>query len=141
MYFWPVARILAIDYGTKKSGLAVTDPLQIIVSGLETVPTAKLMEYLKTYLAAELVEKIVIGKSTHSDGSPNHLYTHALGFSRQLQKQFPELEIDWQDEFGTSKQAKEIMLKTGLPKKKRREKERVDRIAAVLILQEYLGHY
>lgn len=140
MYFCPVNRILSIDFGLKKTGLAVTDPLQIIVSGLDTVATADLMDYLADYFSREPVEKVVIGESRHKDGTATDLYGHALGFSRKLAKQFPDLIIDWQDEFGSSRRAREILFNSGLPKKKRREKERVDKLAAVLILQEYLGH-
>jgi putative Holliday junction resolvase len=135
-----VNRILSIDFGLKKTGLAVTDPLQIIVSGLDTVATADLMDYLADYFSREPVGKVVIGESRHKDGTATNLHGHALGFSRKLAKQFPDLIIDWQDEFGSSRRAREILFNSGLPKKKRREKERVDKLAAVLILQEYLGH-
>lgn len=141
MYFCPVARVLSIDYGTKKTGLAVTDPLQIIVTDLDTVPTENLLSCLLDYCRLEEVEKVVIGKSVHYDGTPTHLHAHALGFSRQVQKKLPNIIIDWQDEFRTFKRAKEIMLEVGTSKKKRKEKTRVDKIAAVLILQEYLGHF
>ncbi len=136
-----MARILAIDYGTKKTGLAVTDPLQIIVTGLATVPTAELFNYLEKYFRDEEVEKVVFGESTNEDGSHTDLHTHVVGFSRKLKKAYPELDIDWQDEYGTSKRAKNILLHSGVPQKKRREKERVDKIAAILILQDYLGHH
>lgn len=136
-----MARILAIDYGTKKTGLAVTDPLQIIATGLATIPTAELFEYLKNYFQEEEVVKVVFGESTNEDGSHTDLHAHAVGFSRKLKKHFPALVIDWQDEYGTSKRAKAILLHSGVPQKKRREKERVDKIAAVLILQDYLGHF
>lgn len=121
--------------------MAVTDPLQLIVSGLDTVPTTQLLGYLVNYCTNEAVEKIVIGKSTHKDGSNTNLHAHALGFSRKLEKSLPDIIIDWQDEFGSSQRAKEIILGSGLSKKKRREKARVDKIAAVLILQDYLGHH
>lgn len=135
-----MARILGIDYGTKRSGLAVTDPLQLIVTGLETVATEKLMDFLADYFQGEEVERVVVGKSLHKDGQPTDLHGHALGFVRKLKKQFPHMSIAWQDEFGTSREAKEIMLRGDYSQKKRRKKGETDRIAAILILQEYLGH-
>lgn len=121
--------------------MATTDPLQIIVSGLDTVATKDLMDYLERYCSEESVDKVVFGESRHKDGNFTAIHSHALGFSRKLKQRFPELEIDWQDEFGSSRRAREILLNSGVSKKKRREKERVDKIAAVLILQDYLGHY
>lgn len=119
----------------------MTDPLQIIVSGLDTVPTTELLDYLINYCQQEEVEKVVIGESLHKDGSPTNVHSHAVGFSRKLQKAMPDLKIDWHEEFGTSRRAREVLLESGVSKKKRREKERVDKIAAVLILQDYLNHY
>ena len=131
---------MAIDYGTKRTGLAVTDPLQIIVNGLDTVPTSEIFEYLSKYLEQEEVEKIVVGEPLNLDGTPAQIAHLVVGFVRKLKKLYPEIEIDTHDERFTSKEAKEIILQSGAKKKKRRQKELVDKISAVLILQSYLNH-
>ena len=136
-----MSRILAIDYGTKKTGLATTDPLQIIVSGLDTIATAELIPFLKRYTTQEQVSKIIIGYPYHSDGNPGQLAPIIEGLANQLRKQFPSLEIVFHDESLTSKQAKEIILKSGHRKKKRRDKTLVDKVSAILILQDYLKHF
>jgi putative Holliday junction resolvase len=128
---------MAIDYGSKKCGIAVSDPLRIIATGLDTVPTEELMEYLKDYFEQEPVGTLVLGESLHKDGTPTNIHSHAVGFSRRMSKLYPNLEIEWQDEFNTSQRARAIMFET-LPKKKRQQKERVDKIAAVLILQDFM---
>ncbi|HMQ62831.1 MAG TPA: Holliday junction resolvase RuvX [Flavilitoribacter sp.] len=133
-------RILAIDYGTKRTGLAVTDPLQIIASGLETVATAELIPYLENYLTSEEVETIVIGEPFYPDGNPAQLAGTIRELARKLQKRFPNVRIALQDERFTSEDAKAIILQSGIKKKKRREKALVDKISAVLILQDFLGH-
>lgn len=135
-----MARILAIDYGTVKTGLAVTDPLQIIVSGLDTVATRELLTFLKTYCTKEGVEKIVIGYPRHPDGQPAQLVPEIEKLARQLEKQFPDIEVVFHDESLTSKQAREIILLTH-KRKKRRDKKLVDKVSAILILQDYLKHY
>ena len=135
-----MARILGIDYGTKRVGIAVTDPLQIIVNGLDTVPTDEIFDYLKKYMEEEEVECIVVGEPMHEDGSPAQIAHLVVGFIRKLKELFPEIKVDTQDERFTSKDAKEIILLSGVKKKKRRDKLLVDKISAVLILQDYLGH-
>jgi len=135
-----MARILGIDYGTKKTGLAATDPLQIIVSGLDTIPTSDLFDYLKNYFKTEDVEKIVVGEPLYPDGNPAQIHHLVVGFSRKLKKKFPEIEVVLHDERYTSEAAKQVILKSGIKKKKRRDKSLVDKISAVLILQDYLGH-
>ncbi len=135
-----MARILSIDYGTIKTGLAVTDPLQLIVSGLDTIPTKELFDFLKAYCTRELVEKIVIGYPTHPDGEPAQLVPHVEKLSMQLKKQFSSIEVVFHYESLTSKQAREIILITH-KKKKRRDKKLVDKVSAILILQDYLKHY
>lgn len=135
-----MARILAIDYGTKRTGLAVTDPLQIIASGLETIPTREVFDYLSDYVRAEEVEKIVVGAPLHLDGTPAQIAHLVIGFVRQLSKLFPDIEIVTHDERFTSVEAKRIILQSGVKKKKRRDKSLVDKISAVLILQDYLQH-
>ncbi|MCB0668884.1 MAG: Holliday junction resolvase RuvX [Saprospiraceae bacterium] len=135
-----MARILSIDYGTVRTGLAVTDPLQIIVSGLDTVPTAELIPYLKNYFRQEVVEKLVIGYPTHADGTPTNLVPKIDELVIELKKHFGDIEVDFQDESLTSKHARDIILTTHR-KKKRRDKSLVDKVSAILILQEYLKHF
>ncbi|MCB0687748.1 MAG: Holliday junction resolvase RuvX [Saprospiraceae bacterium] len=131
---------MSIDYGSVKSGIAVTDPLQLIVNGLDTVPTSNLLAYLKDYFGREKVEKLVVGYPRHADGTPTALVAQIEKFVKEVQKHFKEIEVDFQDELLTSKQAKEIILATH-KKKKRRDKNLVDKVSAILILQEYLKHY
>jgi len=133
-----LARILAIDYGTKRIGIAVTDPLQIIANGLDTVPPEEVFDYLKTYLAAEEVETIVVGEPLHLDGSPAQIAPQVEAFKKKLIELFPGVEVVSQDERFTSEDAKRIIRQSGAKKKKRRDKALVDKISAVLILQEYL---
>lgn len=133
-----MARILAIDYGTKRIGVAVTDPLQIIANGLDTVPTEQIFEFLKNYLATEEVETIVVGEPMHLDGTPAQLAPQIGQFKKKLNELFPEVQVVSQDERFTSEDAKRIILQSGAKKKKRRDKALVDKISAVLILQEYL---
>lgn len=133
-----MARILAIDYGTKRTGLAVTDPLQIIANGLDTVATQELLDYLDRYFAAEEVETVVIGEPRHKDGNPTKVTPHVIGLQRKLEKNYPELKVVLQDEGFTSVMAKEAILQSGLKRKKRRDKGLVDKMAATIILQEYL---
>ena len=133
-------RILSIDYGIKKCGLAVTDPLQIIVSPLKTVKTSSLDSYIKIYLQEEEVEKLVLGMPSHMDGSPTYLVEHIDLLADKMRKLYPELAIDFQNENFSSSQAKEIILNSGLSKKQRQDKSRLDKISAVIILQRYLKH-
>ena len=129
---------MAIDYGTKRVGLAVTDPLKIIANGLDTVPTSELFEFLEKYLEEEEVDTIVIGEPLHADGNPTQIEPLVQKFVEKIKKRFPEVKIDRQDERYTSVEAKRIILQSGAKKKKRRDKSLVDKISAVLILQEYL---
>ena len=136
-----MARIIGIDYGTKRVGVAVTDSLQIIVNGLDTVPTSEIFDFLKKHMEEEEVECIVVGEPMHKDGNPAQIAHLVVGFIRKLKKLFPEIKVDTQDERFTSRDAKAIILQSGIKKKKRRnDKELVDKISAVLILQDYLGH-
>ena len=135
-----MARILAIDFGTKRSGIAVTDQLQIIVSGLDTVDTPTLKNYIIDYCKLEEVEKIVIGRPTHRDGTETKLFKTINELVEQLKKKLPSIKFDFEDESFTSQEAKQIILRSGYSKKKRRNKGLVDRVSAVLILQNYLGH-
>jgi len=131
---------MGIDYGMKKCGISVTDPQQIIVSPLRTVKTSSLLSFLKIYFIEESVEKMVFGYPTHKDGKPTYVVDLIEAFKIKLLKQFPEMKVDFQNENFTSLQAKEIMIQSGLSKKQRQDKSRIDKISAVLILQRYLNH-
>ncbi len=135
-----MARIIGIDYGTKRTGIAVTDPLQIIVNGLTTVPTDEIFDFLKDYFEEEEVEKIVVGEPMHADGTPAQIAHLVVGFVRKLKKLYPDKEIVTHDERYTSVAAKAAILQSGAKQKKRRDKALVDKISATLILQDYLGH-
>lgn len=133
-----MARILALDYGRVRTGVAVTDELQMIASGLTTIATADLKEFLEGYLEMENVECVVIGEPKQMDGSPSELEAQIRPFIRQLMTLFPGISIQRQDERFTSKIATRSMLETGLKKKQRQSKALVDEISATLILQAYL---
>ncbi len=133
-----MARIIGIDYGTKRVGLAVSDPLQIIASGLDTVPTPNIFEYLRQYISTEEVEAIVVGEPYNLDNSPGKIAHLVSRFIKKLNKEFPDIPVSTIDERYTSKDAKRIILQSGAKKKKRRNKELVDKISAVLILQEFM---
>lgn len=135
-----MGRILSIDYGSKRSGLAATDPLQLVVSGLEALMTTELLPFIENYCQTEDVEEIVIGYPTHADGTPTKLVESILNFQRALEKRFPALKITLHDERFTSSEARSVILKSGAKKKKRRDKGLIDKVSAVLILQDYLGH-
>jgi putative Holliday junction resolvase len=133
-----LTRILSIDYGTKKTGIAVSDPLQIIATGLDTVSTEVLLAYLADYFDREPVGTIVIGEPLHPDGNPAQIHHLVVGLKRKLEKLYPEKEVVFQDERYTSEEAKEIIRHSGVKKKKRRDKNLVDKVSAVLILQDYM---
>jgi len=133
-----MGRILAIDYGAKRTGLAVTDPLKIIATSLDTVPSEKVFDYLETYLQTEQVERFVVGRPTNLDGSPTDASTLVENFMLQLRARFKEIPISQIDERFTSKMASQAILQSGVNKKKRRDKGLVDRVSAVIILQSYL---
>ncbi|MEO6546526.1 MAG: Holliday junction resolvase RuvX [Ferruginibacter sp.] len=133
-----MARILAIDYGGKRTGLAVTDPLQIIATGLATIDSKELITFLKKYFAAEQVELIVIGLPKNWDESDTHGTPLVEAAIIKLKKEFPAIPLKTVDERYTSKMAKDAMLQMGMKKKDRRIKGNVDIIAATIILQEYL---
>lgn len=133
-----MARILAIDYGGKKTGLAVTDPMQIIATGLTTVPSHELIAFLKSYFEQEEVELIIIGMPKNWDESDTDGTPLAENAIKRLEKAFPTMPIKTVDERFTSKMAKSAMLEMGLKKKDRRDKKLVDEIAATIMLQEYM---
>ncbi len=131
-------RILAIDYGTKRTGIAVSDPMKIIASGLDTVPTTEIFNFLTAYLKDEEVETFVVGEPMYPDGNPAQIAHLVVGFVRNLKKLFPHIPVVMQDERYTSEEAKRVILQSGVSQKKRRDKSLVDKISAVLILQEYM---
>ncbi|MBL7783008.1 MAG: Holliday junction resolvase RuvX [Saprospiraceae bacterium] len=133
-----MGRILAIDFGLKRTGIAVTDPLKIIASALTTVPTAEAMEFLEKYCSTEEVECFVVGLPLYPDGNPAQIADQADRFAEQLQKKFPAQPVVRQDERYTSNEAKRIILQSGVKKQKRRDKALVDKIAAALILEQYM---
>ncbi|KYP14085.1 Holliday junction resolvase RuvX [Flavihumibacter sp. CACIAM 22H1] len=132
-------RIMAIDYGGKRTGIAVTDPFQIIATGLTTIPSAELIPFLKKYLAQEEVERIIIGEPKNWDDSDTHATPLVAAAVKEIQKNFPQLPIEKVDERYTSVMAKQTLLQSGLKKKARQNKALVDEIAATIILQEWLG--
>ena len=131
-------RILSIDYGLKRTGIAVTDPLKIIATGLTTVNSKELIPFLKNYFSKEEVELIIIGEPKNMDDSDTHATPLVEKFVKELQKFFPHVPIKKVDERFTSKMASQAMLDMGLKKKQRRDKKLIDEIAATIILQEYL---
>jgi putative Holliday junction resolvase len=133
-----MARILAIDYGGKRTGIAVTDPLQIIATGLVTIDSKELISFLKKYLKEEVVELIIIGLPKNWDESDTHGTPLVEAAIKKIQKEFPTMPLKTVDERYTSKMAKDAMLEMGMKKKDRRIKGTVDVIAATIILQEYL---
>ena len=133
-----MGRILAIDYGRKKSGLAVTDPLQIIANGLDTVPSHTLVEYLEKYFAQEDVELIVLGYPKQVSGEDSESMKYIKPFFNRLKNKFPDMPVEWVDERFTSKIAFQAMIDGGLKKKARQNKNLVDKISATIILQSYL---
>ena len=133
-----MARILAIDYGGKRTGIAVTDPLQIIATGLTTIPSHELIPFLKKYLLQELVELIIVGLPKNWDESDTHGTPLAEAAIRKIKKAFPEIPVKDVDERYTSKMAKAAMIQMGMKKKDRRDKKTVDEIAATIMLQEYM---
>ncbi len=133
-----MARLIAIDYGTKRTGIAVTDELQLIASGLTTVDTKTLMSFLKQYMSEEKVEAMVIGEPKRMNNEPSQVEAAISSFRESVQMEFPNLEIIRQDERFTSKMAFQTMIDSGIGKKKRRNKALVDQISATIILQDYL---
>ncbi len=133
-----MGRILAIDYGTKRTGIAVTDPLRIIAGGMETVPTHTLLTWLAKYFSAEHVDMIVVGKPLRMDGTPSESFAHIEPFVKRLQERFPDKEVVWFDERFTSRLAQRAIIDGGVPKMARRDKALVDKVSATIILQSYM---
>ena len=133
-----MARILSIDYGKKRTGIAVTDPLQLIAGGLATVSTSELFDWLKTYMAKESVERIVIGEPRQPNGQPSENLERVQQFVNRWRKAMPEVPIEFYDERFTSVLAHQAMIDGGLKKKARQDKALVDEISATIILEDYL---
>ncbi|MGN0226240.1 MAG: Holliday junction resolvase RuvX [Prevotella sp.] len=131
-------RILSIDFGRKRTGLAVTDPLQIIAGGLATVATSSLFDYLKDYISKEDVERIVIGEPRKPNGEPSENYERVRQFVNRWKKAVPAVPIEYYDERFTSVLAHRAMIDGGLKKQARRNKSLVDEISATIILQDYM---
>lgn len=129
---------MALDYGTVRTGIAVTDELQLIASGLTTVDTSKLIDFLVDYCQTETVEKLIVGLPKQMDNSPSESETAIQAFIAMVNNKLPDMKIERQDERFTSKMAFQSMLDSGMKKSKRRNKELVDEISATLILQAYL---
>ncbi len=135
-----MGRIIGIDYGKKRTGLSATDPLQIIVSGLTTVDTKELLPYLMDYCKNEEVDLLVIGLPEHVDGTPTFLKKDINTFVSKFINAHPNIKVDYQDEAYSTEEAKSVMLEAGLKKMKRRDKDLINKMSAVIILQRYLKH-
>jgi len=133
-----VGRVVALDYGKKRTGVAVTDPLKLIASGLTTIASHDLIHFLEKYLGKEEVDCFVIGEPKQMDNTPSESAIFIEPFIKLLEKKFPEIPIEREDERFTSKLAMQSMIEGGLKKKQRRNKALVDEISATIILQSYL---
>lgn len=133
-----MGRILALDYGRKRTGIAVTDPLQIIANGLDTVATHTLDQFLADYMSKNQVDEVVVGMPRQADGTPSESYTYIKPFVDKLQKKYPDLKIEWVDERYTSVLAMRAMIDGGVKKSDRQNKALVDKVSATIILQSYL---
>ena len=132
-------RILSIDYGIKRTGIAITDEMQIIASGLTTVPSETLITFLKDYFSKEKVEKVIIGEPKQMDGTPSESAEIIEKFIKTFKLTFPEMPLDRVDERFTSKMAFQTMIDSGLKKKQRQNKALIDEIAATIMLQDYMN--
>ena len=132
--------LVGIDFGKKRTGLACTDPLKIIASGLKNLPTPEVIPFLKKYCETEQVDIFVLGKPLQKDGAPSEVEMHILRFIKKLQNHFPEMTIERYDERYTSKMDVQSMIDGGLTKKKRADKGMIDQVSATLILQSYLDY-
>lgn len=132
-------RILSIDYGQKRTGIAVTDEMQIIASGLTTIPSATAIAFLKDYFAKEKVEAVLIGEPKQMNGQPSESASIIKGFVTHFSNHFPDMKVIRMDERFTSKMAFKTMIDSGLSKKKRQNKGLIDEISATIMLQDYLS--
>ena len=133
-----MGRIIAIDYGRKRTGIAVTDPLQIIATGLTTIHSSEVFEFLSGYLGKEKVDTIVVGYPRQMNNQPSEAVKYVDPFVRELKKRFPDKEIVLADERFTSKMASRAMIEAGARKKQRQDKAMIDMISAVIILQSFM---
>jgi putative Holliday junction resolvase len=131
-------RVMAFDYGTKRIGIAVTDPMQIIATGLDTIHPKDIIDYLKKYLQTEQVERFIVGEPKQMDNTPSQSAMHVKGFITLLKKAFPEIPIEMLDERFTSKMASAAIAQSGMGKKARQNKELVDTVSAVILLQSWM---
>lgn len=134
-----MARLMAIDYGMKRIGIAVSDPLQIIPNALDTVPTEKIFDFLKKYLAEEEVELIIVGEPLHPDGNPTHVTPKVYEFVKKINELFPTMKVILRDESFTSVEAKRAIMAGGARKKMRQDKALVDRVSASILLGDYMN--
>lgn len=133
-----MGRVLGIDYGRKRTGIAVTDPLQIVANNLATIPTHTLMQFIKEYVGRETVDRIVVGQPSQLNGEPSESMKYITPFVSRLKKELPDISIVMYDERFTSTIAHQAMIEGGLKKSDRRDKARVDAIAATIILNDFL---
>jgi len=131
-------RILAIDYGEKRTGIAVTDEMQLIASGLTTIPSGTALAFLKDYFTKEKVEKVLIGEPKQMNGQPSQSAGLIDAFTVKFSEQFPDMQVVRVDERFTSKMAFQTMINSGLKKKQRQDKGLIDEISATILLQDYL---
>jgi len=138
-----MGRIMSIDYGKKRTGIAVSDSLQMIATGLDTVDTINLFDFIKAYFEQETVEEIVVGEPLLENGQAAQNLPRVYTFIAQFKEKYPSIKVTLQDERYTSREAKRTIVQSGINKKKRRDKSLVDKIAAVIILQQYIEkkHY
>jgi putative Holliday junction resolvase len=134
-------RVMAFDYGTKRIGIAVTDPMQIIATGLDTIHPNAIIEFLKKYMQTEPVERFVVGEPKQMDNTPSQSAPHVKGFVNLLKKTFPDIPIEMLDERFTSKMASAAIAQSGMGKKARQNKELVDNVSAVILLQYWLQRH
>lgn len=133
-----MARVMSFDYGTKRIGLAVTDPLQMIATGLDNIHPKDIIDYLKKYLQTEQVETFVVGEPKQMDNTPSQSAMHVRGFVNLLKKTFPEIPVEMMDERFTSKMASAAILAGGVKKAGRQNKALVDTVSAVILLQSWM---
>ncbi|MCB0761866.1 MAG: Holliday junction resolvase RuvX [Flavobacteriales bacterium] len=134
-----MAKIMALDYGLKRVGIAATDDLQIIASAIGTQPTAHIWEFLKTYLAQNQIEAVVLGDPKNLDGSATDATAPTEAFANEFRKRYPEIELHRMNEVFTSRIARQTMVSGGMKKKQRQQKGMVDQISATIILQDFLS--
>ena len=134
-------RVMAFDYGTKRIGIAVTDPMQIIATGLDTIHPKDIIEYLKKYLQAEPIERFVVGEPKQMDNTPSQSAIHVKGFVNLLKKNFPDVPVEMLDERFTSKMASAAIAQSGMGKKARQSKELVDTVSATILLQSWMQKF